>query len=213
MASADWAAASVTDETSRPVHLPGARMGHMAPLVGQPWVGIAANRRSGIGRSRHRVERLVRALEERGLGCSIAWSLDERSQLVTLANQDPSCRCLVAVGGDGTVGALLTGVFAQESLNGIANANGLLFGNPGQVGVQAVAVAAAILYSGIGSFVLLKLVGLVIPLRADAEGETAGLDVSQHGEEAYIHGEGITQGTMHAAVELPMGAKKSTVTS
>ncbi len=64
----------------------------------------------------------------------------------------------------GTVGALLTGVFAQKALNGVAD--GLLFGNPGQLWTQFVAVMAAIVYSGGMSFVLLKLIGLVLPLRA-----------------------------------------------
>jgi Amt family ammonium transporter len=97
---------------------------------------------------------------------------------------------VAAHGIGGTVGALLTGVFAQKGLNGIAD--GLLFGNPAQLGVQAIAVGAAILYSGVVSFALLKLVGLVLPLRADAGEETAGLDVTQHGEEAYIHERGIS---------------------
>ena len=85
---------------------------------------------------------------------------------------------------------MLTGVFAQKGLNGVAD--GLLFGNPGQVWIQIVAVGAAIVYSGGMSFVLLKLIGLVLPLRADAADETAGLDVTQHGEEAYIHERGMT---------------------
>ena len=98
---------------------------------------------------------------------------------------DDSLDVVAAHGVGGTVGALLTGVFAQKSLNGVAD--GLLFGNPGQLGMQAIAVVAAIVYSGVMSFVLLKLIGLVIPLRADAADETTGLDVTQHGEEAYIH--------------------------
>jgi Amt family ammonium transporter len=98
---------------------------------------------------------------------------------------DDSLDVVAAHGVGGTVGALLTGVFAQKGLNGIAD--GLLFGNPGQVGTQLVAVLAAMIYSGVMSFVLLKLIGLVLPLRADATDETAGLDVNQHGEEAYIH--------------------------
>jgi Amt family ammonium transporter len=49
---------------------------------------------------------------------------------------------------------------------------------------------AAIVYSGIGSFVLLKLVGLVFPLRANTTEESIGLDLSLHGEEAYVHAEG-----------------------
>jgi ammonium transporter, Amt family len=103
---------------------------------------------------------------------------------------DDSLDVVAAHGVGGTVGALLTGVFAQKGLNGIAD--GLLFGNPGQLGVQAIAVAAAIVYSGVVSLALLKLVGLVIPLRADSTEETAGLDVTQHGEEAYIHERGMT---------------------
>ena len=49
---------------------------------------------------------------------------------------------------------------------------------------------AAIAYSGIMSFVLLKLISVVMPLRANASDEMAGLDVTQHGEEAYVHAEG-----------------------
>ncbi|MCC7008987.1 MAG: ammonium transporter [Acidobacteria bacterium] len=101
---------------------------------------------------------------------------------------DDSLDVLAAHGVGGTVGALLTGVFAQKSLNGVAD--GLLYGNPGQLGIQATAVVFAIAFSAIGSFILLKLVGLVFPLRADAESEMEGLDTTQHGEEAYIHATG-----------------------
>jgi len=95
---------------------------------------------------------------------------------------------LAAHGVGGTVGAVLTGVFAQKALNGLAD--GALFGNPAQVGIQVVAVLAAIAYSGVMSFVLLKLISVVMPLRANAADEMAGLDVTQHGEEAYVHAEG-----------------------
>jgi Amt family ammonium transporter len=105
-------------------------------------------------------------------------------------NLDDSLDVVAAHGVGGTVGALLTGVFAQKGLNGLAD--GLLFGNPAQVGIQAVAVGAAIVYSGAMSFVLLKLIGLVIPLRADQNDEVIGLDVTQHGEEAYIQDRGMT---------------------
>ena len=101
---------------------------------------------------------------------------------------DDSLDVVAAHGVGGTVGALLTGVFAQKALNGVQD--GVLFGNPAQLGIQAAAVTAAIVYSGIGSFVLLKLVGLVFPLRASAADEGVGLDVSMHGEEAYVHGGG-----------------------
>jgi Amt family ammonium transporter len=105
-------------------------------------------------------------------------------------NLDDSLDVVAAHGIGGTVGALLTAVFAQKGLNGLAD--GLLFGNPGQLGIQAVAVGAAIVYSGIVSFILLKLVGLVFELRVSDEQESEGLDISQHGEEAYVHGEGST---------------------
>jgi ammonium transporter, Amt family len=100
---------------------------------------------------------------------------------------DDSLDVVAAHGVGGTVGALLTGVFAQKSLNGLAD--GLLFGNPAQLGIQAVAVLAAIVYSGLVSFILLKAIGMVIPLRATDGDQNAGLDMCMHGEEAYVHGE------------------------
>jgi ammonium transporter, Amt family len=101
---------------------------------------------------------------------------------------DDSLDVVAAHGLGGTVGALLTGVFAQKALNGVAD--GLLFGNPGQVGIQAVAVLSALAYSAVMSFVLLKVIGLVFPLRASDEDQSMGLDFSMHGEEAYVHSGG-----------------------
>ena len=101
---------------------------------------------------------------------------------------DDSLDVIAAHGVGGSVGALLTGVFAQKALNGVAD--GVLFGNPMQLLIQGAAVLAAILYSGLMSFALLKLVGLVIPLRAAVEDENSGLDISLHGEDAYPHSEG-----------------------
>jgi len=100
-------------------------------------------------------------------------------------NFDDSLDVLAAHGVGGTVGALLTGVFAQKAFNGIAD--GALYGNPGQLGIQATAVAAAGIYSFVASFILVKAVGLVIALRPSPEDEMMGLDISQHGEEAYLH--------------------------
>jgi Amt family ammonium transporter len=125
---------------------------------------------------------------------------------------DDSLDVLAAHGVGGTVGALLTGVFAEKALNTVGD--GLLYGNPKQVLIQGAAVLAAIVYSGIGSFVLLKLVGLVLPLRASAADESDGLDVTQHGEEAYIHGEGLTSafpvaatGAAPSMVQTPVTAR------
>jgi ammonium transporter, Amt family len=98
---------------------------------------------------------------------------------------DDSLDVVAAHGVGGTVGALLTGVFADKSWNGLAD--GALFGNPRQLFVQAVAVLAVMAYSGIVSFVLLKAISLVTPLRASDQDESSGLDISLHGEEAYLH--------------------------
>ena len=102
---------------------------------------------------------------------------------------DDSLDVVAAHGVGGTVGALLTGVFAQKALNGVAD--GVLFGNPQQLVIQATAVGAAILYSGVASYLLLKLISLFVPLRADETHETTGLDVTLHGEEAYVHEGGV----------------------
>jgi len=101
---------------------------------------------------------------------------------------DDSLDVVAAHGLGGTVGALLTGVFAQKIWNGTAD--GALYGNPAQFGIQLAAVAATIVYSVVGTFVILKLVALVSPLRASAKEEGIGMDVTQHGEEAYSRGEG-----------------------
>ncbi len=98
---------------------------------------------------------------------------------------DDSLDVVAAHGLGGTVGALLTGVFADEALNGVGS--GLLYGNPGQLTTQFVAVVAAIVYSAVLSFILLKIVGIITPLRADEASENSGLDTTQHGEEGYIH--------------------------
>jgi Amt family ammonium transporter len=84
----------------------------------------------------------------------------------------------------GITGALLTGVFASKVVNS-AGANGLLFGNPAQLGIQFVAVAFTLVYCGVGAFILLKLVDALVGLRVTEEDEVIGLDLSQHGENAY----------------------------
>jgi Amt family ammonium transporter len=101
---------------------------------------------------------------------------------------DDSLDVVAAHGVGGTVGALLTGVFAEKSINTVAD--GLLYGNPGQLLIQGTAVLAAIVYSGVASFILLKLIGLVIPLTATTAEQVEGLDISAHGEEAYMTASG-----------------------
>ena len=85
-------------------------------------------------------------------------------------------------GVGGTLGAILTGVFAVAAVGG---ASGLIDGNAGQVGKQLVAVAATWIYSGIATFAILKVVDRLVGLRVEEAEEEAGLDSSQHGEVAW----------------------------
>ena len=102
---------------------------------------------------------------------------------------DDSLDVFAGHGIGGLTGAMLTGVFASKLWNAAGN-DGLLAGNPGQLGTQALGVAASILYAGVATFAILKLMGLVTALRAAPRTEGVGLDVTQHGEEAYTNGEG-----------------------
>ncbi len=83
----------------------------------------------------------------------------------------------------GTVGAILTGIFADPAINEAGK--GLLYGNPMQVWIQIKAVAVTLLYSGIMTFIIFTALKAVVGIRADAEEEYVGLDESQHGEKAY----------------------------
>jgi len=101
---------------------------------------------------------------------------------------DDSLDVVAAHGVGGVVGALLTGVFARKVWG--APSDGLLYGNPAQLGVQALAVLASIAWSALGTAVILKALAALVPLRALVRDEGLGLDVSQHGEEAYARDEG-----------------------
>src|SRR5215510_1236060 len=115
-------------------------------------------------------------------------------QIRAKTSLDDSLDVVAAHGVGGTVGALLTGVFAEKALNGVAD--GALYGNPRQLLIQSAAILAAWVYSAGMSFVLLKLVNVVIPIRATETDEVEGLDVTQHGEEAYIHDGGVMAPTL-----------------
>ncbi len=84
----------------------------------------------------------------------------------------------------GTTGAILTGLFASKAVNA-AGADGLLFGNPRQLGIQILAVVVTLVFAFVGAFILLKIVDAIVGLRVAEEDEVAGLDLSQHGETAY----------------------------
>ena len=82
-------------------------------------------------------------------------------------------------GVGGIVGALLTGVFAVEAIGGTP---GLLEGNPDQVWTQAYGILATIIYCAVGSFIILKVVDVLVGLRVSEEVERDGLDLALHGE-------------------------------
>jgi Amt family ammonium transporter len=84
----------------------------------------------------------------------------------------------------GLWGALATGIFASSSVNP-AGADGLLLGNPGLLGKQAIAAVACAAFAAVLTFVILKAIALVAPLRVDGEDELVGLDVAIHGEVAF----------------------------
>ena len=93
-----------------------------------------------------------------------------------------------AHGLGGITGALLTGMLAQRAWG--SPADGLLFGNPSQVGVQIVAVLVAGGYSAILTLGIVRAMEAIAPVRAAPEDEAIGLDVSEHGEEAYAREDG-----------------------
>lgn len=80
----------------------------------------------------------------------------------------------------GIWGAIATGLFASE-----AGTKGLFFGNPGQLGIQLIAVLATITLSAVVTFIVLKAISLFTSIRVDEEHEDNGLDLTQHGEDAY----------------------------
>jgi Amt family ammonium transporter len=83
----------------------------------------------------------------------------------------------------GTLGAILTGVFADPAINEAGR--GLLYGNPGQIVTQFIAVGATVIYTGTVTFLIFLIVKALVGLRVDPEEEYNGLDESQHGEMAY----------------------------
>jgi Amt family ammonium transporter len=90
-----------------------------------------------------------------------------------------------AVHGVGGIwGALATGIFAQKAINPAGN-DGLLYGNPGQLLIQVVAVVAVAAFAGVATVIILKVIDLAIGLRVPEQEEVLGLDSSQHGEVAY----------------------------
>jgi Amt family ammonium transporter len=120
--------------------------------------------------------------------CFFAVSLKAKLQV------DDSLDTFPVHGVGGTTGAILTGIFATKFVNS-AGANGLLFGDkgilfqgndPGQVGKQLAAIALTYVIAGAGTFVILKVLEVLLGgIRVKPVVEDQGLDINEHGEEAY----------------------------
>ena len=104
--------------------------------------------------------------------------------LKTKLGYDDSLDVVGVHGVGGTWGALATGLFASKAINP-DGADGFFFGNPGQLGVQAVAVLASWILAFVGTTILLKIIDAVMGLRVSDEEEQTGIDLSQHDENAY----------------------------
>ncbi len=83
----------------------------------------------------------------------------------------------------GTLGAILTGVFADPAINDAGK--GLLYGNPGQLMTQLIAVGTTIAYTAVTTFIIFMIIKAVVGIKVDIEEEVTGLDETQHGEKAY----------------------------
>lgn len=86
----------------------------------------------------------------------------------------------------GTLGAIATGIFASKEVNS-AGADGLLYGNPEQLVNQLIGVGASWIFAAVMTFIILKVLGMFMQLRADEATEVQGLDVFEHGERGYAY--------------------------
>jgi len=102
-------------------------------------------------------------------------------QLMKRSGVDDVLDVFAVHGMGGVWGALATGLFATVAINSGA-ANGLFYGNPKQLLIQAIAVAASFIYSGVMTFIILKVVNVFVPLRVSEQEEAMGLDLTQHRE-------------------------------
>lgn len=110
--------------------------------------------------------------------CFYAISLKAKFQF------DDSLDTFPVHGVAGTIGALMTGIFATTQVNPDGR-NGLLYGEPRQFLIQLAAVAIVYVISALGTFVLLKIIEVTIGLRPKPEAEIQGMDINEHGEEGY----------------------------
>jgi Amt family ammonium transporter len=113
-----------------------------------------------------------------GVGCFLA-----STKLKRALGYDDSLDAFGVHAIGGIIGALLTGIFADASLGGAGLADGVTIGH--QFGVQVIGVLATLIYTGVVSFILLKIIDMVIGLRVTEEEEQEGLDIVLHDEKGY----------------------------
>ncbi len=112
-----------------------------------------------------------------GLGCFLA-----STSIKNALGYDDALDVFGVHGVGGTIGAILTGVFATQAITGAADPVGLIDGNAGQIGTQVLGVVVTIVFVGVGTAIILKIIDLVIGLRVPEEVERDGLDLALHGE-------------------------------
>jgi Amt family ammonium transporter len=122
--------------------------------------------------------------------------------LRTRTRVDETLDVLAAHGIAGFTGILFIGFFAQFSWNGASD--GLLYGDAAQLGHQAIAALVAPAYAFGATWLILRVMGAFMPLRASDRDEAIGMDVLEHGEEAYASGEGAILLTPEAGIEEPV---------
>ena len=97
---------------------------------------------------------------------------------------DDSLDVFACHGAGGILGTFATGLFASSAINA-TGPNGLLYGNPMQLFAQVIGIVIVAVFAFAGSYALLRVINVFSPIRVGSREEDAGLDITQHGEEAY----------------------------
>src|SRR2546426_679874 len=157
---------------------------HTAAGVSAVAAALVIGRRQGIERLDSRPNNLPYGI----LGASVLWfrrfgfNVGSWRARTTL---DDSLDVFACHGAGGIWGTLATGLFASSLINP-GGPNGLFFGNPGQLGIQALACVIVAAFAFAGSYVILRIINIFTPVRVSPAEEDAGLDISGFGEEAYV---------------------------
>jgi Amt family ammonium transporter len=127
--------------------------------------------------------------------------------LKPLFGYDDSLDVVGVHGVGGIFGAIMTGIFATKAINPAGN-DGLLYGNPGLLVTQLIAVGVTVVFVAAGSAVILLALKAVMGLRVTPEEERQGLDLSQHSETAYVFANDYDElSPAHSTGHIPAGAK------